>query len=353
MSASEAGPRVVSPAPRDVWKRLLGDDPRALVTQSPAWLDARCRYGGQQDASRMYELGDGRRLVLPLVRSRAPDERLSLRSSFGEGWGMGGLLAPGGVQSGDVEVVAADLARQPGLRTLIRPNPLLAEEWAGAARLATHSVPRLGHVLDLAGGFEEVWEKRYTGVARRNVHKAERAGVVVERGSAPEHLAAFRALTDQSLARWSSKQHEPLWLARLRANRRDPASKFDLLARSLGEAFSVWLAKLDGRPIAASIVLRGANAHYTRGAMDAELAGPSRANYLLHTAAIRDACEAGCRHYHLGETGTSTSLAFFKTRFGAEPYPYCEYRFERLPLTSVDRRLRAGAKRILRVTDPE
>ena len=50
--------------------------------------------------------------------------------------------------------------------------------------------------------------------------------------------------------------------------------KFHLLARSLGHAFGVWVARLDERPVAAAIVLLGANAHYTRGAMDVELAGP-------------------------------------------------------------------------------
>jgi hypothetical protein len=86
--------------------------------------------------------------------------------------------------------------------------------------------------------------------------------------------------------------------------------------------------------------------------MDAELAGPTRANYLLHQYAIREACETGCRYYHFGETGRSSSLAFFKTRFGADAHAYSEYRLERLPLTPVDRRLRGIAKRLVGFSDP-
>jgi hypothetical protein len=110
---------------------------------------------------------------------------------------------------------------------------------------------------------------------------------------------------------------------------------------------------LDSQPIAGAIVLRGANAHYTRGAMEAELAGPTRANYLLHAAAIRDACDAGCGHYHMGETGKSRSLAFFKTRFGADAYPHAEYRFERLPFTPLELRMRAVVKRVIGFVEDE
>lgn len=344
--------QVTCPAPRDVWSELLDQDTLSLATQSPGWLDARCRLGGFQDASRLYRRDDGRTLVLPMVRRGPFTGRLALQSSFAEAWGMGGLVAAGGITAEDVALVAGDLVARPALRTLIRPNPLLAGEWEAAAGPSVLAVPRFAHVLDLAGGFDEVWRGRFTQSARANVRRAERAGVVVDCGSSPEHVAAFYRLHDRSLERWALRQHEPLWLARLRRRRRDPLRKFHLLARTLGDAFAVWLASLDGRPVAAAIVLRGANAQYTRGAMDVALAGPTRANYLLHATAIRDACEAGCRHYHFGETGSSRSLAFFKSRFGAEARAYAEYRFERLPFTEVDRRLRGAVKRAVGFVDP-
>jgi hypothetical protein len=107
------------------------------------------------------------------------------------------------------------------------------------------------------------------------------------------------------------------------------------------------VAREGERPVAAIVVLRhGSSAAYWRGAMDEPRAGPTRANYLLHRLAIEEACLDGARYYHMGETGTSETLAQFKTRFGAEPYSYYEYRIERLPLTrlaSVGRRLAMGA----------
>ena len=345
---------VVSPAPRDVWQEQYASDPEALVTQSPAWLEAMCALRGWEDASRLYETPSGRLLVLPMARRVGLGTgRLALQSSYAEGWGMGGFLASGGVTREDVEAVAPDLIERAGMRTLVRPNPLLAGEWTAAKVPGARVLGRLAHVLDLDGGFDLVWNRRFAGSARRDVRRAERAGVVVERGSSAAYVDVFYELFDRSLERWAERQREPVWLARWRGHRRDPVRKFHLLARSLGHAFGVWVARLDERPVAAAIVLLGPNAHYTRGAMDVELAGPARANYLIHFHAIREACEAGCRSYHFGETGGSSTLAFFKTRFGAEPRSYAEYRFERLPLTSIDRRLRDAVKRTIGMVDPE
>ena len=354
MTATGEQLRVTTPAPREAWHELLSADPFSLVTQTPAWLEGRCALGGYEDASRLYEREDGRLLVLPMVRRRTMGKgRLAMQTSFGDGWGMGGLVAAGGVTHDDVAVVAGDLVGRTSLRTLIRPNPLLAVQWEAAAEPGVHVIPRLAHVLDLEGGFEHVWSERFAGGARTNVRKAEKAGIVVERGSSEEYVTAFYDLFERSLDRWAGRQHEPAWLTRTRGRRRDPIRKFHLLSRTLGDAFGVWLATLDGRPVAAAIVLYGANAHYTRGVMDVDVAGPTRANYLLHSHAIRGACEAGCRHYHFGETGSSSSLAHFKTRFGAEEHAYAEYRFERLPLTAADRRLRAAVKRVIGFTDAE
>ena len=353
LAASTMRWQATSPAPRSIWDDVLASDPFALVTQSPDWLAAQCALGGYDDASVLYEREDGRRLVLPMARRRrAGAGRTALRSSFGDGWGMGGLLGAGGVTPDDVAAVCTQLVTGRGLRTLIRPNPLLADPWRASGAAAAERIPRVGHVLDLDRGYEHIWKNRFTGGARTNIRKAEKTGVIVEHGASPRHIETFYELFERSLLRWASRQHEPAWLTRARAHHRDPIRKFHVLAETLGDAFTIWLASVDGRPAAAAIVLIGANAHYTRGAMDADIAGPARANYLLHAEAIRHACEAGCRHYHFGESGTSSSLAQFKTRFGAEAYDYDEVRFERLPLTAADRRLRHAVKRAIRFRDP-
>jgi GNAT acetyltransferase-like protein len=344
------GLRVTSPAPRSAWRELLAADADALVSQSPEWLDALCAGGSHEDASRLYE-GPRGRLLLPLVRRRGPwPSRLAPRASMPHAWGVGGLLASGPPTMDELASVAADLASDPAMRTSIRPNPLHADLWASASSLSAVAIPRRAHVLDLSDGAEGAWRgcrKR----ARHGVRKAERRGVEVECDTTGRLVPVFHRLLQLSIERWAAQQHEPLPLARWRGRRRDPLQKFERLAAALGEGMRVWVAWKDGEPAASSIVLQGANASYTRGAMDKALAGPTSANDLLQWLAIEDACRSGCRWYHLGESGRSRGLAEFKEKWGARPVPYSEYRFERLPLTRADGLGRGMVKRALRFRD--
>lgn len=337
---------VTTPAPPDAWRDVHDADPQALVSQTPEWITALCRDRRYEDASRLYELADGRRAVLPMVRRRGLPRGWAIEASLPPACGIGGLVASGGVRQADVAAVFGELASHRGLRMSLTPSPLQGEAWAAARPVGCVAVPRLGHVLELTGGFDRVWKHSFAGTARTAVRKAERSGLTVQRDVSSELVPALYELFERSLGRWAAQQHEPEWLARWRGRRRDPIEKFRSMA-SLGEACRIWVAFKDGRPAATILVLQGRNAHYTRGAMDKELAGPTRANYLLHRLAIEEACAAGCRHYHMGETGCSESLAQFKTRFGARPHRYATYHLERLPLTAADRRLRNAVKQAI------
>jgi Acetyltransferase (GNAT) domain len=348
---SREAAQVTSPAPRNVWEATLASDPNALVFHTPRWIDCVCAFAGYEDASRLYELPTGRRLVLPLVRRRNLPAPLTTEASLPSSWNPGGVVAPGGIRTGDLEAVFDDLARRPVLRTSLRPSPLDALAWAAARPPGAVLIPRLAHVLELEGGFGRVWKERFAGTARTAVRKAERSGLTVERDTSGKLVPVLYELFERSIDRWARKQHEPLALARWRRRRRDPIRKFKLIARTLGEACRIWVAWSDGRPAAAILVLQGANASYTRGMMDKELAGPTRANYLLHRLAIEEACDAGCRYYDMGVSGSSDSLAQFKTRFGARAYPHAEYHLERIPITALERHARGLVKRVIGFRD--
>lgn len=337
---------VVSPAPRDSWSHLLGLSPDALAFQTPAWVDALEAVTRYRDASRLYTLANGRQLVLPLVATPwLGVTTFSTAASLPYGWGFGGVLAPDGVTPADLELVLGDIARLPFMRTSIRASPLLAGLWPPASHFPRLvRVPRRAHILPLDGGWEAIWSQRFTGEARTAVRKAERSALTIESGSDSRLVDAFYALYRISMERWSHLSPLPPRVARWRTQRREPAAKFHAVAERLDEACRIWLASKSGRPVAAVVVLtHGDHASYWRGAMNESVAGPTRANYLLHRASIQAACAAGCRFYHMGETGASASLAQFKTRFGAEPHDYFEYRLERLPLTPAASALRAAA----------
>lgn len=342
---------VATPAPRDVWRALAAEDPRALVSQTPAWTDALAAAGAGEDASRLYTTAGGNRIVLPMLRRRgAGPAAVRPRASMPPAWGMGGVLAEREPDEADMAEVIADLAAGRALTTRIRPDPLQAGLWAGAAAAGATALPGTAHVLDLEGGEERVWAGLHKDV-RRQVRKAERCGVRVERAGGARLIPVYERLAALSVRRWAAQQHEPAALARWRARRREPPGRWARVAEALGEACTVWVASHEGRAAAAFIVLRGANASDTRGAMDKELAARTCAGAALQWAAIRDACRAGCRWYHLGESAPGSPLARWKERFGARPVPYATLRFERVPVARADALARGAVKRMIGFRD--
>jgi Acetyltransferase (GNAT) domain len=340
---------VVTPAPRAAWQEMLLEDPDVLPTQHAAWVDAVCATGRFADASRLYRTSTGRRLVLPAVR-RVLVGPAGVEASMPTHWGFGGLIADGGVRASDVRLVLADLAARRMVRQSIRPNPLHGRLYTEQTPAGAVTIARRAHILDVAGGADVVW-KGFSDSRRRAVRKAARAGIEVECDTTGRLLPEFFDLYARSAQRWARQQHEPAWLARLRTRFRDTVGKWQQISRHLDGGCRQWVARHDGRPVASIIVLFGVNAHYTRGAMDKELAGPLRANDLLMWHAIQAACAIGAGSFHLGESGSSTSLSDYKERFGARPFDYPELRLERLPISRLDTVARSGVKRVIGFRD--
>jgi hypothetical protein len=343
--------RITSPAPREVWDELYQADDLAVPEQAPAWTDYICRAGGYEDASQLYELPSGKRLILPLVKWGRTPKALSFAASYPPAWGIGGMLASRSIEVEDVATVFDLLGKENYLQVRLRPNPLHAKVWDAARPAKVMAVPRNAHVLDLSGGFDHVWMKRFSPRTRNHVRRAERSGLDIECDTTGRMMPVFYQLFEQSLVRWSKQQNEPEWLALWRGRRRDPLHKLQTMAQVLGQGCRLWVAWHQGCPVASLIVLQGTNAHYTRGAMDKNLAGPLHANELLQRMAIEEACQAGCRHYSMGESGTSASLSHFKENFGAVGHAYAEYYLERFPFTQWDSKLRGFVKSLIGFQD--
>jgi hypothetical protein len=343
--------QILSPAPREVWRELYQRDPEALPTQSPEWLDCICAFGGYKDASRLYRFADGQQLLLPTVARKALPESLSVQASLPYAWGMGGVLAKRVLVPEDLAAVFADLGKSNPLSFSLVPNPRQAEVWRAAQPEGVMKIPRRAHVIDLEGGFGRVWQERFTSQTRNKVRKAEKSGLVVESDSTGRLVPVFYELFRLSVDRWAEQQREPKWLAHWRAKQRDPLGKLEHIARHMGEICRVWVAWQGSRPAAAILVMYGQNADYMMGAMDKELAAPTNANDLLQKNAIEEACRLCCRYYHMGESGESVGIGKFKERLGARPYPYTEYRLERLPLGRLDKGLRGIVKRAIGFKD--
>lgn len=334
---------------RENWEAVVRTDANVNILQTPIWCDCICRSEGLEDVTRSYESSDGRLIVLPLVRDRRLPMQLKVQSSWPGPWGSCGLLATEGrIISNDVIQIIKDLQACNALRTSI-PVPRMADAqlWEALVPEDVIRESRTTHVLDLSGGFENVWKRRFAGTVRTATRKAEHLGITVESDTTGRLLPVFDALYRMSVDRWAKARSHPLAIARLLASRREPFRKFRIVADLLGEACEVHIAWLGGKPLAGTIVLtHGVVATYWRGAMDIERAAGTGANELLHRVAIEIACRRGCLQYDM-QRSASQGLGRFKSKFGAQPTDFLEYRFENIPVTVLERRARVFAKRML------
>ncbi|RFU22376.1 GNAT family N-acetyltransferase [Geodermatophilus marinus] len=338
---------VVSPAPRDVWRQALAADPSALPSQTPEWTDWLCRTRGFTDASRLYEFADGRRLLLPLLARTAAGVRLT-EESMPYGFGYGGPLVMGGEPSPDqARAVLDDLARRPVLRSSLAPLPRASAKWSAIAPPGVVRVPYLAHVLDLEGGFEQVRSTRFRSGAKRNIRRALKQPLEVRSGAGSGVVEAFAELNRRAVERWARQRGQPLWLARLVDRQRDRVGQLASAIDALGPMVRAWTAYLHGEPVAVNVALHfGAQAYGWLSAVDADLARRTQAGALLLSLELEEACASGVRWFQLGESDPGSGVAQYKELYGGVPVSWSALRFERLPMTAADHRLRAVAGRL-------
>jgi Acetyltransferase (GNAT) domain len=322
--------QIVSPASTEAWNEVLAADPGATPQQTPEYAAAVRNASGAQDASRLYVLEDGRRLLLPLVR-RTPLPRLRFDSGFPAGYGHGGLLAEGGLRPADVATVVEDLRRGHGLSTAIDGHHHTADRWSinGLDALpGVVAMQRRVDVVDLAAGFDELW-RRCSASVRRNFAKAERAGVQMECDTSGRLVPVFYEIYLAWVEARLPNSPVPAPVARRLARQREPLKKIENVAALLGDKCRIWVAWHQNQPVASSITLvHGQHAVGWRNYSIKDLAAPVRANTFMHISQFKDALASGCRYFDMGQSSDVPGLLEYKRSLGGVPRLVTDIRVE-------------------------
>lgn len=340
--------RVTSPAPREAWRSIVQASPDAHVFQTPEWTDCMVTAGGFEDASRLYETTDGRTLVLPMARRKILAGLMTADLSMPNGWEFGGPVSTNGVGPEDASAIMADLRSRSFVSYTIHPNPVVAPTWEAATVPAgTRKVPHVTHVLDLEGGFESVWNNRMTSATRGKIRKARRSGLRVECDNTGKLVPVFYDLYERWMTKRAKDRKQPVQLVKWLGRRRDSLRKLQAVATTMGNTFEMWTAWLGDQPVAAvTHFMYKQHGFGWRATRDPALASVTEANDLLVSLMIEAACEAGCKYYHMGESGGVRSLAHFKERYGARPHTSYEYFLEHLSVVHGTRSLQDFVLRI-------
>lgn len=329
-------PTVTSPVPRTAWESVLALDSDALVTQALPWHDALFAGGRYRDVSRLYEFRSGQRVVIPLAAHRLLVGPGQVVSSWPHVWGVGGPVTTSPVTPFEAAAVLDDLASLGSLSTVLHLPFNADDAWLTASSRFT-ATPSNTWMLSLAGGGDEVWERRFRSSVRRAIRKAERANLDIEVDHSGQSLDTFYQLYEKSVQRWAEMQHAPAWLTRRRLASTINPQRLERVAESFGKDCLTWVARLAGEPVASLVVLySGKFAKAWCAAMDKTLAAPlGGVNQLLDWCAVQDACSRDCRYYDLGYATPGTSLGDYKKWLGADLVFHQELRSERLPLQAA------------------
>ena len=188
-------------------------------------------------------------------------------------------------------------------------NTLDASEW-NVTELSTH-------VVDISGGFDQVWRERFDKPRRRRARRAEEHGVTVRRGSGREDVARFMDVYRERLDDWKT-------------GRGHPESLFYALVEDGGEHVRLYVAEHEGAVVGGHLNFYYKEAVIAWYGMTSARAGESQAGTLLYMVCMRDACDAGYRTYNLGASLGKDSLVEYKESLGGVAHTYRMLRRQRL-----------------------
>lgn len=294
--------QLISPAPRDIWRGVLRDDPGATALQSPEFFDAVVSATGGRDVSRFYQLRDGRQLVLPLVRRTGLGLRVD--RSYPLGYSSGGMLATGGLLADDVRLVLRDL-RGDAIGLRVGGAHHTSEQWAAGVRPGVTEERRRVRVLDLepctAPDLDTFRAARFGAETSQRLQRAARLGVEMEKDTTGRLIPVFYDIYRSWLEREQPRSGWRPGVGHRSARRAEPYAAFAAVAEGLGEGCRVFVARFRGRPVAATILLvHGQHAVAWRSGRIGELSDPIAADLLTRVTTIEDAVRSGCRDIDLG-----------------------------------------------------
>ncbi|MBN1130830.1 MAG: GNAT family N-acetyltransferase [Chitinispirillaceae bacterium] len=292
-------------ASRQEWEQACRECGHATFFHTPHWaaLFSASGRGRIVPAAERVEFSDGASAVMPIVY------KWYLLRSLRLYWSMPAGTCGGWVSADALTEAHARLlvARLDGIRDLVwRENPY--DPLLRAIELPC-SADDFTQAIDLRQGLAAA-EARADHAHRKAVRKAREKGVVAVEASDFGQWKSYFSLYQDSRRRWKERN--------LPANRGYDRAFFDLLYRSPAEHRRLWLAQVDGTPVAGILCFywnRHAVAWLGAGAADHFGCRP---NNLLYEHAVRHAAGAGYHWFDCNPSAGLKGVVEFKEHLGAQ-----------------------------------
>lgn len=165
------------------------------------------------------------------------------------------------------------------------------------------------HVVDLSGGYHDVWQQKFDKARRRRARRAQEAGVTVRRASGDEDVGRFVDVYRARLAGWEARSGHPDGLFRA------------LVARG-GDGVRLYVAEHQGEVVGGHVNFYYKDAVIAWYGMASHHGDELQAGTLLYAEAMRAACAEGFRSYNLGGSLGKASLVEYKQSLGGQAREY-------------------------------
>ena len=294
---------------RNAWVRLLDSSADATVFHTWQWAEVlEQSFASMQaqffvfEASREYKCG------FPAVVESRPPVRRFLSMPFGS---YGGMVT-GSANEEDLEMLAEEVTKYCLGERMWHTE---IADFSGALALSAFSAFEAkethAHILDLSGGFDHVWTKRFNKNIRKMVRQAKKKGVIVRPFSGEADVERYIALAEHTLKRRSGVTRE---LA-LYAN----------CMKTMGPSGNAvgHLAWWEDKPVAGAIHLVGGGVAMNWLSASDSRYWHVRPNNIVVCRVIEEMCKRGLESYNFGSSPASaTELIRYKESWGAKGHRY-------------------------------
>jgi Acetyltransferase (GNAT) domain len=289
----------VRPASLDEWGAAYDASPHVTFFHGPRWSRTISEYRGDYRPEPLFvELEGGSTAVLGVTTAPTGIPGIRRRLVSPEGC-CGGWCAPDRPSVSDTMALAKVLAQGEVIWRTGPPDDAIPDAALPGAR------DEVTHLIDLIEGAQAA-RKAWKAAARREVGRAERAGVTVRLGDGSDDWNAYRALYVKTVERWTT----PLTVYADRL--------FEIIPRVAGDEALLLLAERDGEACAGAVVfVHGDHAAYWHAASDVT-AAPGAMN-ALQWEALDVLEQRGVSTYDLLGSGPLAGVVKFKESIGGVP----------------------------------
>ena len=214
-------------------------------------------------------------------------------------YGYGGWLTEGSNKTSTMDEAYSKLCRDHNIVCeFVRFHPM----WDNAYRMEQmYQVIYLGHTVAMDLSDEDTIWNNIISKNRNMIRKAEKNGVVINRGNSQEEYAAFKKMYDATMSKDEAEDY--YFFA---------DSFYDSIRVDLGDHAQVFLAMYEDMPIAGStMIYANGKLNYHFSGSDVEYRALAPTNLLLYEAA-KWGCENGMKSFHLGGGLGSQEDSLFK-----------------------------------------